>query len=86
MPRGTLEILHGFHSHPGQPGRNDPDRFWTFAFAEDMLGIDILIIPFDRNNLEVTESINVAASPFRHQILLNEEPDAEELLRLRTLF
>jgi hypothetical protein len=76
---GTLEILHGFHSHPGQPGRNDPDQFRTFAFAEDMLGIDILMIPFDRNTLEVTESINIAASPFRHQILLNEEPDAELL-------
>jgi hypothetical protein len=80
MPRAPVEILHGFHSHPGQPGRNDPDRFRTFAFAEDVLGIDILTIPFDRDNLEVTESsINVAASPFRHQILLNEEPDTELL-------
>lgn len=74
---GTLEILHGFHSHPGQPGRNDPDRFRTFAFAEDVLGIDILTIPFDRDVLEVTALINIAATPARHQKLLNDEPDEE---------
>lgn len=75
-PSGTLEILHGFRTHPGQPGRNDPDRFATFAFAEDVLGIDILTIPFDESVLELTKTISIAATPTLYQQRLNDEPTA----------
>jgi hypothetical protein len=74
---GTLEILHGFRTHPGQPGRHDPDRFATFAFAEDVLGIDVLTIPFDESVLAITDTINIAATPVLYHQLLNREPTAQ---------
>jgi hypothetical protein len=72
---GRLELLHGFHSYPGEPGRSR-DRLVTFANVGDAVGTDIATVAIDKDQLAITADIVVSGSIARVQQLLREAHQA----------
>ena len=70
---GTLQALHSLWKH----GSRDTHRGKIFASLGDVHEIDIDVVEFDDQLLNLTEEVIVAGSVARHQQLLLANPDLE---------
>ena len=76
-PSGVLKCLHALQVYPGQPGKPSTDRSKTFAYVEDVDGIDITTVKLDEDVFSRTNEINIAGSAARHQEVLDDNPDED---------
>jgi hypothetical protein len=70
---GWLELMPGIQSYPGEPGRSC-DCLVTSTNIGDVIGMDIVMVAFNHNQLAITADILVPGSITRVQKLLKEEP------------
>ena len=76
-PNGILHLGHGLYTHPGVAGRPSPDRGVAYGFVGDVHGIDIESYALEVTQFERTPEVGIAATPIRHQELLDLNPGME---------
>jgi hypothetical protein len=72
-------VLPGLQNFPGIPGRPSAYRWHMFAYLRQVVGIDAVIVAFDKECLAATDSVIVTCTNDRMMQLLCEEPSVELL-------
>ena len=76
-PTGVLCVAHGLQCYAGQPGKPSQSRGLTFAFVDEVDGIDIQSFALEETHLERTEEVRIPGTPERLMEMLTDEPDEE---------